>query len=146
MERPINKKEVGKRIRKMRDALGLTQQQLGDLVGGSPFTTIARWEGGHSLPTRKMAQLCVALNTTMEQLLYAERPRPREGDVRTEEILRILNGPAGELMHPHERDALAIALRDAPADADEVAAFARLLYGRRRTHKARAKAGARDER
>lgn len=38
-------------IRDVRTALGLTQVQLGQLIGGTHFVTISRWERGYGSPT-----------------------------------------------------------------------------------------------
>ncbi|MFN8108380.1 MAG: helix-turn-helix transcriptional regulator [Thermoleophilia bacterium] len=43
--------QFGDRLRSVREANGLSQQQLGDRVAGSPDPTIvARWEAGRVLP------------------------------------------------------------------------------------------------
>lgn len=55
-------------LRERRTALGLTQEQLGDLIG-KPRNTITRWESG-SLAIRDQALLSLALEA------LERRPRP----------------------------------------------------------------------
>ena len=46
----INQPEVGKLIRELRLALGLTQEQLAAALGVT-YSTINRWENGRSKPS-----------------------------------------------------------------------------------------------
>ena len=43
-------KILGENIRKLRQARGLTQQQLADIMGASNYTTISKWESGANSP------------------------------------------------------------------------------------------------
>jgi transcriptional regulator with XRE-family HTH domain len=44
------KKDVGKRVKELRKALGLTQEQFAAKVGVS-FSTVNRWENGKGKPS-----------------------------------------------------------------------------------------------
>ena len=46
----INRTFLGQRLKEARKKKGLTQQQLGELLGVS-FSTVNRWEKGHHEPT-----------------------------------------------------------------------------------------------
>ena len=62
-------------LRAMRDARGLTQQQLGDMIGESQ-NTISNWEmaSGKSRPSlAKFRLLCIALNCPPGDLLGLSR-------------------------------------------------------------------------
>lgn len=63
--------EVGKRIRKRRLELGLSQDELARLVDYKSRTSINKIEvpGGYDLPQRKIVQFAVALQTTPGYLL-----------------------------------------------------------------------------
>ena len=61
---------IGKVIKTRRKALGLTQQELGKLLGGIYNTTISQWEGGHKTPNIKCwPALCKALQCTESDLV-----------------------------------------------------------------------------
>lgn len=129
------KEEIGRRIRACRERKGLTQGQLAALLGTKgnpvPTATVSRWERGGSEPQRYWQKLCEALDTTMEHLVYGERLPSTGGDMRTEEILAVLGSPVGQMLHPREKEALAIALHDSDADAATIGMFLQALYGSR---------------
>lgn len=63
-------------IKKLRNAKGLTQEQLSDLVGIS-LQTVRRWEWGESAPnTKVLPRLAEVLDTTPDKLLYDDTPDP----------------------------------------------------------------------
>ncbi len=59
--------EIGERIRALRQALGLTQEQLAARLGVS-FPTVNRWENNHAKPSplamEKIEALAKRLNKT----------------------------------------------------------------------------------
>lgn len=59
---------VGDRIRQEREILGITQAQLGSLIGASRVT-VARWENGtRKTPLAAILQISVSLGITVERL------------------------------------------------------------------------------
>lgn len=46
----INKKEVGERIRAVRQAMHLSMEKFGKLLGDLPRSTVNNWERGINLP------------------------------------------------------------------------------------------------
>lgn len=66
-----NTVEVGKRIKKIRTDLGYSMAQFGELVSGSPKTTVNNWERGINLPKEdKLRKIAILGKTTTEELLY----------------------------------------------------------------------------
>lgn len=45
--------ELGKKIKAIRKTRGMTQEELGDKIGGLKRSTIANWEVGRRLPSLK---------------------------------------------------------------------------------------------
>ena len=64
-------KEVAARIRARRKELGLTQGQLGKLVGVTD-QSVSDWERGRTLPEMALMPLAKALGCSMEQLMSGE--------------------------------------------------------------------------
>lgn len=63
--------EVGKRIKKIRTDLGYSMSQFGELISGSPKTTVNNWERGINLPKEdKLKKIAILGKTTAEELLY----------------------------------------------------------------------------
>lgn len=63
------KYEIGKRIRKYRENLELSQKQLAEKIGVSN-SRVSNWEQGINRPDADMlAELCVALNVSPSLLL-----------------------------------------------------------------------------
>jgi len=66
--------EVGKRIRQAREAVGMTQIQLGSRVGVSD-AAITQYEGGRNLPRlRRLEAIAEVLGVTTEWLLTGGEP------------------------------------------------------------------------
>lgn len=60
---------LGTRLRKAREAKGLTQSQLAELVDAT-YVQVSQWESGkHAPSSRRLDQLAAALGTTSSQLL-----------------------------------------------------------------------------
>src|SRR5690606_38029101 len=63
-------KLLGENIRKLRQARGLTQQQLADKMGASNYTTISKWESGANSPRGgDLVELSKLFNVGVEELL-----------------------------------------------------------------------------
>ena len=63
------KYEIGNRIRKYREELGISQKQLAEQIGVSNGR-VSNWELGLNRPDAdKLAELCVALNVSPSSLL-----------------------------------------------------------------------------
>ena len=61
---------VGDRICKLREAKGLTQKELGILLGYSSSSTVSNWETNIAKPDfDKLIQLCNIFNVTSDELL-----------------------------------------------------------------------------
>jgi SOS-response transcriptional repressor LexA/DNA-binding XRE family transcriptional regulator len=61
---------VGDRICKLREAKGLTQKELGILLGYSSSSTVSNWETNIAIPDfDKLIQLCNIFNVTSDELL-----------------------------------------------------------------------------
>jgi transcriptional regulator with XRE-family HTH domain len=80
--RPTTKQAFGKRVRKAREGLGLTQAQLGTLVAGpseKPFSqkAVSEWEAGLAEPDiETLGRLAVVLTTTVGWLVAGEGKPP----------------------------------------------------------------------
>lgn len=73
----MNQEKTGKIIRENRLKLGLTQNQLGDILGVS-FKTISRWENGNYMPDISMLiPLSKALNISLNELLDSSKPEEK---------------------------------------------------------------------
>src|SRR5690625_2853588 len=63
-------KTLGENIRKLRQAKGLTQQQLADKMGASNYTTISKWESGANSPRGgDLVELSKLFNVSVDELL-----------------------------------------------------------------------------
>lgn len=69
---------MGSRIKQLRTAKGLTQTQLGELVGGLTKGAVSQWESGNieniKLPT--VLLLCEILGTDLPYLVYGPNRKP----------------------------------------------------------------------
>ena len=66
------------RLREMRERAGMTQAQLGALVG-MPQTGISRYEAGGQMPSLdRAADLAIALGCTLDELAGIEQPDSRQ--------------------------------------------------------------------
>lgn len=75
----INNKKVGLKIRQIRQNLGMTQQEFGDLFDATR-SNVSKWERGSSLPNKERIKKVASVgNTTVNNLLY--------GNPSIEEIL-----------------------------------------------------------
>ncbi len=67
--------DIGAEVRRLRDQLGLTQEQFGDRLGVSTIT-VHRWESGQSRPRRLAVEKLAQLS---EQAAAEAAPRPMRG-------------------------------------------------------------------
>jgi transcriptional regulator with XRE-family HTH domain len=56
----------GTKIRQLRLALDLTQEELGELIGAQPVT-ISRWENSHHIPSPLAQKALAALRIEQDQ-------------------------------------------------------------------------------
>lgn len=131
VDRELDRLRIGQRIRALREARGMTMQRMADRMGGASISSVQRWERGDAVPEKRLLDLCRVLGVSAEHLLYGERPLGGESDLRTQEIQKLLSGDIGGLMQPHEKEGLALALRDTDADASTVALLVHVLYAKR---------------
>ena len=85
---------TGQRIAERRKALGLTQPELGNLIGQKQ-SAISHWEtGGRAVEVENIIKLAAALNTTADHLMgITDDPLPlSEGEHRFLVWLRSLPG------------------------------------------------------
>lgn len=63
--------EVGIRIKKIRTDLGYSMSQFGELISGSPKTTVNNWERGINLPKEdKLKKISLLGKITMNEILH----------------------------------------------------------------------------
>lgn len=66
--------ELNERIAAVRKAAGLTQEQLGELVGVTR-QAVSKWESGQTVPdTITMGRLCLALHVSADYVLLGKEP------------------------------------------------------------------------
>jgi transcriptional regulator with XRE-family HTH domain len=76
--------DIGTRIKKRRQALGIrTQQALADLLGVTR-DTVTNWESGKHYPERHLGDLERVLGITLD-----DRPQVRPVDAHTRQLLRL---------------------------------------------------------
>jgi transcriptional regulator with XRE-family HTH domain len=78
---------VGQRIKQRREALGLTQEELAQKVGYASRSSINKIELSRELPSRKIALMANALDTTPSFLMgWTDDPEPSHvGETKTVE-------------------------------------------------------------
>lgn len=77
----IDKKALGRNIRALRQARGLTQHQLANSCG-FPDVYVYRYEKGRAEPSLSRAvRMANALETSINNLLDAQMPLPSRGDL-----------------------------------------------------------------
>ena len=70
--------ELNERIAVVRKAMGLTQEQLGELVGVSR-QAVSKWESGQTVPDAvTVAKLCRALNVSADYIILGKEPEEDE--------------------------------------------------------------------
>ncbi len=76
-------KEVGDRIKKLREAKGLEQSDLADMLGYKSQSTISKWESGTNLPTGKnMIKLAQIFGVTSDYILDGEERQEQTIDLK----------------------------------------------------------------
>ncbi|MDC0980300.1 helix-turn-helix transcriptional regulator [Bdellovibrionales bacterium] len=79
----MGSKVIGDRIKKARDAAGLTQADLAEMVKVEP-ASVSRWEQGQSMPRpKRVKEIAKALNRDVDWLVGIE-PRPEKKHNREE--------------------------------------------------------------
>ena len=88
----MNMKMFGAQIAALRKHKGMTQNELGHLLGIS-FQAVSKWERGETLPdTAILLDLARVLDTTVDQILSAgERQLQIRGSVTVDQMVRGLN-------------------------------------------------------
>lgn len=67
----INNKEVGVRIKTIRQKLGKTTKEFGALINGASDSLVSRWERGVNFPnTKRLKMIAEVGGTTVDYLLY----------------------------------------------------------------------------
>lgn len=86
----ISKKEVGARIKKIRQMLNLSMEKFGDLLGDIPRSTVNNWERGINLPRPEtLNRIAEVGDSTNEYILYGEK--------ENQYILDLLRKKAGKI-------------------------------------------------
>lgn len=76
-------KEVGDRIKRLREAKGLEQSDLADMLGYKSQSTISKWESGTNLPTGKnMIKLAQIFGVTSDYILDGEEQKENPIDLK----------------------------------------------------------------
>ncbi|MHC0061883.1 helix-turn-helix domain-containing protein [Nostoc sp. UIC 10890] len=74
----IQQPEVGKLIFKLRTIVGLTQEEFATSLGVT-YSTVNRWENGHSKPSRlamhRIEEMLAKIGTQREELLATYLPK-----------------------------------------------------------------------
>lgn len=111
MKMEINKKEVGQRIRNLRNSMDLSMDKFGKLIGDLPRSTVNNWERGINLPKQDtLNRIAEVGNTTNEYLLY--------GDQENQYILDLLAKKAGKI-HPKLQRLILEEVKDAGVADDK---------------------------
>ena len=89
----MNMKMFGAQIAALRKGKGMTQNELGNLLGIS-FQAVSKWERGETLPdTAILVDLARVLDTTVDYILTAgERKIGSRGTITVAQMVRGLNG------------------------------------------------------
>ena len=100
----MNMKMFGAQIAALRKGKGMTQNELGNLLGIS-FQAVSKWERGETLPdTAILVDLARVLDTTVDYILTAgERKIGSRGTITVAQMVRGLNGlkEMGEALGRH---------------------------------------------
>lgn len=97
---------VGERIKQRREELGMTQDELAQLMGYSGRSSICKMEtAGDLITTRKIRQFAQALHTTPAALMGWENPEFRpivetldKDDSDVERLIRLVKGMDSDSM------------------------------------------------
>jgi transcriptional regulator with XRE-family HTH domain len=74
------KKIIGNKIRQLRKARGLSQKNLGELLGGIPLTTVSTWETGGAAPNENvLLSMADFFNVSLDYLFGRESTTPLSG-------------------------------------------------------------------
>ena len=100
----MNMKMFGAQIAALRKGKGMTQNELGNLLGIS-FQAVSKWERGETLPdTAILLDLARVLDTTVDHILTAgKRTLNCQGNITVEQMRRGLEalGEMGEKLGRH---------------------------------------------
>ena len=69
----INKdRPLKNRLAELREAAGMTQTELGQIIGVNQHSVSNFENGAHGMSDARKARICTALNCTLDQLLFLE--------------------------------------------------------------------------
>ena len=82
---------IGDKIRLHRKALGLTQTELGEKLGGKT-NAVSKWECGRvdDIPTSKIKAMAKLFDVQPSYLIDEKQPAPTDGDELSEEDKKLL--------------------------------------------------------
>lgn len=73
MDNKINLKEVGKRIKSIRQARGFSQEEFGEKIINANKSLVSRWENGKNLPNNeRLKKISNLSGFTVEHILHGE--------------------------------------------------------------------------
>lgn len=94
----IDIKEVGKRIKTLRQAKGLSQKEFGEQLNNANKSLVSRWEHGKNLPNNERLKAIAAIgNITVEELLYGNIDNDDYRDDFYNEVRKFINRKNGPL-------------------------------------------------
>lgn len=74
MDNNINLKDVGQRIKAIRQARGFSQEEFGEELNNANKSLVSRWENGKNLPNNeRLKKISDLSGFTVEQILYGEK-------------------------------------------------------------------------
>lgn len=87
----MENKQIGIRIKKLREELKLTQNELASKLGLNSETAIANYEAGYSIPKDEIKiKMCKLFNCTLDYLMCNSDIRnSKQEDSINEELIRI---------------------------------------------------------
>lgn len=118
MNRPISLREVGFRIRQLREAFGYSQEKLAEMAELSPRYMTSLENGGKNMTITKLAGLADALHVSPDYLLFGSEDRtdpsplyeilsnlsPKEIDHARELLLLFVKKSVDETRAPHSSE------------------------------------------
>lgn len=105
----MNTKKIGEFIAYNRKKKGLTQEDLGDILGVSN-KTVSRWENGNYMPDLSLLKpLSEALDITLNELLTGEKIAPKNIEEVAEKILiNTLDYTRSKIANEHKKISLTL--------------------------------------
>jgi transcriptional regulator with XRE-family HTH domain len=98
--------EIGERVRRLRDAIGMTQRELGDAAGGISAAYIYMVENGRqNLSLAVFKRIAVGLGVPAEELLGAAEPGAAPTERSVTQLLRSVERLSDVMIARREQDA-----------------------------------------